>query len=371
MAKCLLCGNISNTTSASVGLCLNCIRTKPDEVIPIIIQRHANTRAPYNLPPEPPKGAGLRCAICANGCVLKDGDVGFCGLRYNIKGRLVSLSTTEKAPLHYYLDPHITNCCAAWFCPAGTGSGYPKYACKNGPEYGYYNLAIFFYGCNFNCLFCQNWSHKEISSSPQVTTEELLNVTLKNDRITCWCFFGGSPEPHLPFAINASRKVLESIKDRRIMRICFEWNGCGNEHLVKRCGELAFVSGGNIKFDLKTFDPILSLALSGVKNDRAYRNFSMLFNEFYRERKDLPVLTATTLLVSGYVDEKEVENIAKFIAEHDENIPYSLLIFHPDYMMRDLTITPVSQVKKCLYAAKKYLKNVNVGNMHLLSIAPP
>ncbi|PUA31960.1 MAG: hypothetical protein B9J98_04750, partial [Candidatus Terraquivivens tikiterensis] len=265
----------------------------------------------------------------------------------------------------------VKNCCAAWFCPAGTGSGYPKYACRNGPEHGYYNLAIFFYGCNFDCLFCQNWSHKEISTSPQVTVEELVRVTLGNDRITCWCFFGGSPEPHLPFAINASRKILESLKGRRVMRVCFEWNGCGNEGLVKRCGELAFVSGGNIKFDLKAFDPTLSLALSGVKNDRAYRNFSMLFNEFYMERRELPVITATTLLVPGYVDEKEVEGIARFISEHDENIPYSLLIFHPDYMMRDLTITPVSQVKKCLAAAKKYLKNVNLGNVHLLSLAPP
>jgi len=371
MAKCLLCGNISNTISNSIGVCIECIRSKPDEVVPIIMQKHASARTVYNLPPKPPKGRGLKCTICANECTLEDGEQGFCGIRRNVRGRLVSLSTPKKAPLHYYLDPHVTNCCSAWFCPAGTGSGYPKYACKSGPEYGYYNLAIFFYGCNFDCLFCQNWSHKEISTSSQVTVEELLSVTLKNDKITCWCFFGGSPEPHLPFAINASRKVLESIKEGRVMRICFEWNGCGNEHLVKRCGEVAFISGGNIKFDLKAFDPTLSLALSGVKNDRAYKNFSMLFNEFYKERKELPVLTATTLLVPGYVDENEVENIAKFISEHDENIPYSLLIFHPEYMMRDLTITPISQVRKCVAAAKKHLKNVNLGNVHLLSVAPP
>jgi hypothetical protein len=38
--------------------------------------------------------------------------------------------------------------CSAWFCPTGTSAGYPEYGYRNGPEYGYLNLALFFYGCN-------------------------------------------------------------------------------------------------------------------------------------------------------------------------------------------------------------------------------
>ncbi|MFZ2071457.1 MAG: hypothetical protein WAV32_07685 [Halobacteriota archaeon] len=41
-----------------------------------------------------------------------------------------------------------TNCCAAWFCPGSS-------------HYGKVNIAVFFYGCNFNCIFCLNASHKE------------------------------------------------------------------------------------------------------------------------------------------------------------------------------------------------------------------
>jgi hypothetical protein len=44
-------------------------------------------------------------------------------------------------------DPLPTNCCSAWFC---TGSHEPGY-----------NLGVFFYGCSFDCLFCQNWTHRE------------------------------------------------------------------------------------------------------------------------------------------------------------------------------------------------------------------
>ncbi|MCS7144560.1 MAG: radical SAM protein, partial [Archaeoglobaceae archaeon] len=80
------------------------------------------------------------------------------------------------------------------------------------------------------------------------------------------------------------------------------------------------------------------------------------------------VLSATTLLVPYYVDEKEIEGIASFIASIDEKIPYSLLIFHPDYRLRDLPITPREQVFNCYKTAKKYLKNVNIGNLHLLGL---
>jgi pyruvate formate lyase activating enzyme len=301
---------------------------------------------------------------------MGDGEVGYCGLRRNVGDRLLSAVSSEKAYLHAYLDPQVTNCCAAWFCPAGTGAGYPKYAYRDGPERGYYNLALFFYGCNFNCLFCQNISHKELELAEETTADQLVSKTIENDRISCWCFFGGSPEPQLPFAVNVSRKVLEDLPDGRVLRICFEWNGCGNLHLVERAADIALRSGGNLKFDLKCFNPTLSNALSGVENSLAYANFELVYEKFYNERPGLPVLTATTLLVPGYTDAEEVDGIASFIAEIDESIPYSLLIFFPHFMMRDLPVTPIKQVQECYRAAKKHLKRVNLGNLNLLTGSP-
>jgi pyruvate formate lyase activating enzyme len=275
--------------------------------------------------------------------------------------------STEKALLHAYLDPQVTNCCSAWFCPAGTGAGYPEYAYRNGPEHGYYNLALFFYACNFNCLFCQNVSHKHLETAEQTTAEELINITMENPYVSCWCFFGGSPEPQLPFAINASRKMLRMLPTERILRICFEWNGCGNRQLVERAGELALKSGGNLKFDLKCRNPTLSLALSGVENTSAFTNFEAIYDKFYDKRKNPPVLTATTLMVSGYTDIEEVEQISNFIAKIDPSIPYSLLVFFPHNMMNDLPMTPPAQVRECYEAARRHLKRVNVGNFNLIN----
>ena len=363
---CAICNREVIGISKALGICIDCIRTRPEEAEEHIRKAHTNSRALFDLPATPPKtDGGIPCNLCANECVIGEGEKGYCGLRMNKDGKLYSLSSPKKGVLSYYLDPHVTNCCAAWFCPAGTGAGYPEYAYKAQPEFGYVNLAVFFYGCNFNCLFCQNESHKMITPEKTVSSSHLARVALSDPKISCVCYFGGSPEPQLPFAINTSRRILEE-KGKRILRICFEWNGCGNRSLVKKAGEIALESGGNIKFDLKCFTSSLSLALSGVSNERAYENFRMIAEEFWDRRSEVPVLTATTLLVPFYVDKFEVEKIADFISSINPDIPYSLLVFHPHFMMSDLPITPRKQVEECYSIAKKKLKRVNVGNINLL-----
>ena len=107
--------------------------------------------------------------------------------------------------------------------------------------------------------------------------------------------------------------------------------------------------------------------MSGAENSSAYTNFKMVYDSFYNERPDLPLLTATALLVPGYTDAKEVEAIASFIASMGDSIPYSLLVFSPHFMMRDLPVTPIKQVQECYAAAKRHLKRVNLGNLNLLT----
>jgi pyruvate formate lyase activating enzyme len=232
-----------------------------------------------------------------------------------------------------------------------------------GPERGYLNLSVFFYGCNFDCLYCQNSSHKQLEEGRYITAEDLAQQVKLKEEITCICYFGGSPEPQLPFSIKVSKLAKEYAYDR-VMRLCWEWNGCGDPKLVNNVAKLALDSGGNMKFDLKCYTPSLSVALSGVDNSRAYSNFEMVARKYYPQRPDVPVLTATTLMVPGYVDVKEIEHIAGFIAKLDESIPYSLLVFHPDYAMRDLPYTSLKQAQESYITASGLLDNVNVGNLH-------
>ena len=126
-------------------------------------------------------------------------------------------------------------------------------------------------------------------------------------------------------------------------------------------------SGGNIKFDLKAWNEGVGMALCGVSNKPAFANFKRIGEKFCEKRVDVPLLSASTLLVLGYVDPEEVEEIARFIGEIDPNIPYTLLAFYPCYVMNDLPTTSRKYALDCQRRAEKYLKNIRLGNLHLLS----
>jgi pyruvate formate lyase activating enzyme len=152
----------------------------------------------------------------------------------------------------------------------------------------------------------------------------------------------------------------------RILRICWETNGTMARELVDRMVEIALVSGGVIKFDLKAWDDGVHRALTGASNHRTLANFARAAARV-RERPEVPLLVASTLLVPGYVDSEEVAGIAGFIADLDRGIPYSLLAFHPSCLLDDLPITSWAHMERCVEAAKGAgLTTVHIGNRHLL-----
>jgi len=342
MITCRTCGK--KQAAEAVGDCSDCLRTLP--VDKILYTSHFQVRKKLQLPECPPKNPeGLKCNLCSNTCLIGPEERGYCGLRRNVNGKIKNAFSERGALAYIYYDPLPTNCCAAWFCEGSKEKGY--------------NLAVFFYGCNFNCLFCQNSSHKRLEEAPVLSEEEIIKAALRPE-VRCVCYFGGSPEPQLPFAIKVSRRILEESKNKK--HICWEWNGCGNPALVKKAAELSIASRGTVKFDLKAFHPNIASALCGRDLSQAYKNFSMLAHMFPEEN----FLTATTLLVPYYVDKKEVKEISSFISKENRLIPYSLLVFHPDFVMNDLPITPRKQVEECFEEACSYLSNVYVGNKNLL-----
>ena len=75
-------------------------------------------------------------------------------------------------------------------------------------------------------------------------------------------------------------------------------------------------------------------------------------------------LEITTLVIPGENDsEKEFEQIAKFIASVDKNIPWHISRFFPMYKMTDKEVTSVEILEAAQRIGKKYLENVYVGNV--------
>ncbi len=79
------------------------------------------------------------------------------------------------------------------------------------------------------------------------------------------------------------------------------------------------------------------------------------------------MFTASTLLVPGYIDEYEIRMIARFIASLDKNTPFTLLAYHPDYLLNDLPPTSISHAKLAIKIAKEEgLRNINLENKWVL-----
>jgi len=319
-------------------------------VRPRLAAIHAESRAEFDLPAEPPRHPnGVQCTLCSNACVIGEGECGFCGLRTVRQGRLIHLAgTPARGLLHWYRDPLPTNCVADWVCE---GHEHP----------GYHNLAVFYQSCTANCLFCQNWHFRRVSPARSETINAAELASAANARTFCVCFFGGDPASQMPHALAASRQLA-----RRGVRVCWETNGMMHPKLLDAAVRYAVDSGGCVKFDLKAFDEEVHFALTGVSNRRTLENFKRAAGRC-GERPELPLVVASTLLVPGYVDADQVTRIAAFIAALDPRIPYALLAFSPDFYMGDLPCTSVRHAQEAEAAARGAgLVNVRVGNRHLL-----
>jgi pyruvate formate lyase activating enzyme len=362
---CAVCGNEFRRLGRSIQVCPECIRDRWEESARTCELIHSLSRESHRLPLHPPRSLmGEVCRLCVHQCRMNPGEKGYCGVRDGGAESLL-VDGHSSGHLSYYYDPLPTNCVADWVCAGGTGAGYPTFSHDRGPEAGYLNLAVFFEACNFNCLFCQNWMHKEahLKRRRRTSVEDLVHAA--NSQTSCICFFGGDPVPQLPYALRVS-ELARKARSAEILRICWETNGSMQPELLRSMAMHSLESGGCIKVDLKAWNPHVHRALTGCDNKQVFENFAMLA-EWIPQRPDPPFLIASTVMIPGYIEAEEIGQIARFIASLSPDIPYSLLAFAPEFHLQDFPTTSSTQAEACFEAAKGAgLRRVRIGNQHLL-----
>ena len=85
---------------------------------------------------KPREGGGVSCGLCFRGCAMAEGEAGFCGVRFNSRGKLMS--------------PWLGRFCARAIDPVEK----KPLACWR-PGSFIYSLGSV--GCTMDCPFCQNW----------------------------------------------------------------------------------------------------------------------------------------------------------------------------------------------------------------------
>ncbi|MCG8432123.1 MAG: AmmeMemoRadiSam system radical SAM enzyme [Candidatus Omnitrophica bacterium] len=276
----------------------------------------------------------VRCRLCAHGCTITDGGLGFCGVRRNKAGRLYALSYGNPVALH--VDP-IEKKPLYHFMPGSLS----------------YSLAAA--GCNFRCGFCQN---REISQArlsdrieepaASVPAEKLVKDALCSG-VRSVSFTYTEPTVFLEYALD-----IASLSKRHGLCNVFVTNG--------------FMSAEA----LRMVKPVLDAANVDLKffRDEAYRKICRgrlaPVLDSIRLMKELGIwVEITTLVIPGENDsDEELRDIARFIAGIDVNIPWHLSRFYPVFRYTGCHATPGETLHKAVEIGRRAgLRYLYAGNV--------
>ena len=296
----------------------------------------------------------VKCTACSWYCQIAPNQVGICATRLNQKGKLYSLVYGYAVGLH--LDP-----------------------VEKKPLYHFYPgekvLSFGTLGCNFGCLFCQNWEMSQINkfevrNSKHETNSKSKIQNLKqliekmSEKIT--------PKKIVEMAVNVGAKGIAYTYNEPAIFVEFAYDCMV---LAKKKGlKNVFVSNG---FESKESFNYIKNYLDAINIDlKSFRS------EFYQKvclSKIEPVkenikryfaagieTEVTTLIIPGYNDsQEELKQITQFLVSISKEIPWHISAFYPAYKMLDIPPTPVEKLILAYEIGKKTgLNYVYVGNVY-------
>jgi len=274
----------------------------------------------------------VKCTLCAHQCEIASGKRGICRVRENQEGVLYSLNYQRLIAEH--IDP-IEKKPLFHFYP-GTQS---------------YSIAAM--GCNFRCLHCQNWSisqvRKDIIEGEKVSPERVVQAALHSG---CSSISYTYTEPTIYFetAFEISR-----LAQQKGLKNVFVTNGYLSSEALHYIAP--YLDAANI--DLKAMSDKFYREICGARLEPVL--------ECIRQYYELGIwIEITTLIIPGYNDkEEELAQIAQFIADIDQGIPWHVTAFYPTYQLNDASPTPLSTLRRAYQIGKEkglyYVYQGNVG----------
>ena len=277
-------------------------------------------------------GESLICTACGHLCKLRPGQRGVCKVRFNSEGTLM-------VPFRY-------------------SAGLQNDPIEKKPFFhalpGSLALSFGMLGCDFRCAYCQNWFTSQ-SLKDEASTVRAIPVTAGE---IC------------DQAQQQGSKVVVSTYNEPL--ITSEWAVEVFQEAKSRGLGTAYVSNGHgtpevleylrpwmdlFKIDLKSFSEKEYRRLGG--------NLSAVLETIQSVYATGIWLELVTLLVPGYNDsDKEMAEIAEFIAGISPTIPWHVTAYHPDYKMQDRGRTPVDTLLRATRHGKEAgLQFVYSGNL--------
>jgi len=274
----------------------------------------------------------IKCKLCPRECTVGDKERGYCGVRENRGGVYYTLvhsrvcaahvDPVEKKPLFHYLPGSIA-----------------------------FSLATA--GCNVNCKFCQNWDISQ-SRPEQIPAEYLppqrVAEIAKQYNCPTIAYTYSEPVIFSEFLMDAA-----DAGHAAGIRSIVVSNGYMQEEALKT----AYGKMDAVKIDLKSFSEsyyrqVVTGQLKPVLN-------SLVTLRKMNKWTEIVYLVLPTLNDS----DEEFRELAQWVkANLGPDVPLHFTQFHPEYLLKNLPITPVPTLERAkAIADAEGLHYVYIGNV--------
>jgi len=274
----------------------------------------------------------IKCKLCPRECVVGDKERGYCGVRENHQGTYYSLvhsrvcaahiDPIEKKPLFHYLPGTLA-------------------------------FSIATAGCNVNCKFCQNWDISQVRPE-QVPAEyappALLADLAKQRGCPTIAYTYSEPVVFSEYIMDAADAGHEAG-----VRSVVVSNGYIQEEALKA----AYGKMDAVKIDLKAFT-------ESYYKDVVVGELKPVLDSLVTLRK-MGKWTEIVYLVVPTLNDSDAEfrGLARWVkANLGQDVPIHFTQFHPEYLLKNLPITPVPTLDRAkAIADAEGLHYVYIGNV--------
>jgi pyruvate formate lyase activating enzyme len=280
------------------------------------------------------KKSKILCTLCPRYCRLGEGQAGFCYIRKNIDGQLVTLGYGH--PTGFAIDP-IEKKPLNHFLP-GTNI-----------------LSFGTAGCNLGCKFCQNWSMSKARlddlNALDVTPEEVVALAKKH-RVPSIAYTYNDPTIFGEYVIDISYLARqENIKSVMVT--------AGYIDKEARKDVYKYIDAANV--DLKAFS-------EEFYRKTTFSHLNDVLDTLIWLKNETDIwFEITTLLIPGENDgDNEIKEMVDWILKNlGDEVPHHFTAFHPDFKMTNHPPTPPDTLKHARkIALDAGIKYCYIGNVY-------
>jgi len=274
----------------------------------------------------------IKCKLCPRECTVGDRERGYCGVRENHGGTYYTLvhsrvcaahiDPIEKKPLFHYLPGTLA-------------------------------FSVATAGCNVNCKFCQNWDISQVRPE-QVPADyappKLVAELAKQHNCPTIAYTYSEPVIFREYLMDAADAGHEAG-----VRSVVVSNGYMQEEALKT----AYGKMDAVKIDLKSFT-------ESYYKDVVVGELKPVLDSLVTLRKMNKWTEIVYLVVPTLNDsDSEFRGLARWIKTNlGADVPIHFTQFHPEYLLKNLPITPVPTLERAkAIADAEGLHYVYIGNV--------